>query len=352
MVIAKDYKAKSSEYIPATETTSCFLCGSMGTPLYKNVYDRLLNTPGTWSFLSCPSCGLFWLSPRPAKDDTHKLYGSMYCTHSLNEQKSYISSLRTRLEQAVLKTSYDYNNSLKENGPKWLEVILPLLYPLRDIVGAEIMWLNGQQKGRLLDVGCGNGRFLSNMRSLSWDVIGVEPDPIAANIAREYFKLTVIPSGIEEADLPVNSFQAVTLRHVIEHVHDPIGLLRKCYRLLAPGGKLVILTPNVKSLGHLIFGPNWSELDPPRHLYLFSPKTLFDIARQAGLPPATQVRSTARAARWTWTPSASIRSTGRSSAKAGFAGIMRFVFWSAEEFLRLFPSSTYGEELLLFAYKE
>lgn len=85
----------------------------------------------------------------------------------------------------------------------------------------QIMYSDGARKGRLLDVGCGSGEFLAQMRELGWDVFGVEPDPQAARVAREQFGLTVWPGALAEASFPDGFFDAVTLNHVIEHVADP-----------------------------------------------------------------------------------------------------------------------------------
>jgi SAM-dependent methyltransferase len=79
------------------------------------------------------------------------------------------------------------------------------------------------------------------------------------------------------------SFDAITLYHVIEHVPDPLDVFSECRRLLKPGGRLVMGTPNSESLGHRTFQRCWRGLEPPRHLQLFSPRTLAGCARRTGL---------------------------------------------------------------------
>ncbi len=338
--------------IQVEEIENCLLCGEKGVPLYREMHDQLSNAPGKWSFYSCSACALIWLNTSPTFDDIGKVYTTTYCTHTLNEQKPILDTLRGKIEHAILMTNFGYNCANVKRGLKWIGKVFSLIVPFKEIVGSNVMWLNGRFRGKLLDVGCGGGRFLAKMRELGWDVVGVEPDQIAAEIAREYFNIPVKPGRLEEIDIPANSFQAVTARHVIEHVHNPVRLLQECYRLLAPGGVLVILTPNADSLGHKIFKRNWSELDPPRHLYLFSPKTLTNAAKLAGLPSSVRIRSTARAARWTWAPSVAIRYTGRSDNKAGLVGAARFVFWAIEEALSIFAGSHCGEELILIARKD
>ncbi|HBX43127.1 MAG TPA: class I SAM-dependent methyltransferase [Deltaproteobacteria bacterium] len=135
---------------------------------------------------------------------------------------------------------------------------------------------------RLLDVGCGHGAYLARMRDQGWVVEGSEVDSEAVEWARKKHGLTVHLGTLESLRLPGDSYAAVTMNHVIEHVHDPILLIRECFRVLMPGGRLVLATPNIESFGHRRFGRNWSNLDPPRHLHLFTRKTLKECAARAG----------------------------------------------------------------------
>jgi 2-polyprenyl-3-methyl-5-hydroxy-6-metoxy-1,4-benzoquinol methylase len=133
------------------------------------------------------------------------------------------------------------------------------------------------------------------MRDLGWTVQGVETDPRSAELAANTFGLSVHQGTLESAGFPADHFDSVTMSHVIEHARDPVLLLAECRRILRPGGILVIVTPNIRSMGHRYFGRAWRDLDPPRHLYLFSRKTLNRVAYQAGfVRPATHT-SAARA---------------------------------------------------------
>jgi len=353
MADMKAHAVRLNEGIQVQEAQSCLLCNNEGVPLYQDLRDRLIDVPGVWTFLRCPACGLLWLNPCPTEDEARNLYTRMYCTHTLKEEKSRFAALRTKIENVILAKRYGYNDLLTAvQSSRWESKAFSLLVPFKEIVGANIMWLDQRSQGKLLDIGCGNGRFLAQMRELGWDVLGIEPDPIAASIAIKHFKLQVIVKKLEEANIPENSFYAITLRHVLEHVHEPVNLLRECYKVLAPGGILVVLTPSTDSLGHKIFKQEWSELDPPRHLYLFNHKTLINAAKLAGFSSSVKVRSTARAAKETWSPSISIHRTGKATAKSGFISKARFVFWALEEILRSLMDLQCGEELLLIASKE
>ncbi|HUJ78825.1 MAG TPA: class I SAM-dependent methyltransferase [Nitrospiria bacterium] len=123
--------------------------------------------------------------------------------------------------------------------------------------------------GLLIDIGCGNGSYLARMKDLGWKVLGIEPDPASAQIAKNK-GIPVFSGSLEEAHLPEAIADYITMTHVIEHLPDPRSTLRECYRLLKPGGKVVVFTPNVDSLGHRLFRQAWMALDPPRHLMIFS----------------------------------------------------------------------------------
>jgi SAM-dependent methyltransferase len=167
----------------------------------------------------------------------------------------------------------------------------------------EFMCLAGLPAGRVLDVGCGDGRRLAQLRALGWDVYGQDLDEKAASYART-FAVPVFCGPLDQAGFRDMEFDAVIMNHVIEHVHDPVALLRESKRVLKPGGKLVATTPNAKGWGHARFGACWYGLDPPRHLLLFTPQTLAQIARTSGFQ---DVRAWSSAARSVWFVGGSLR---------------------------------------------
>lgn len=119
------------------------------------------------------------------------------------------------------------------------------------------------------------------------EVEGAEPDPEAARIAREQRGLNVRVGTLEPSNLAPESYDAITMSHVIEHGHDPVATLKRCHESLRPGGSLIVVTPNVSSLGHRHFRRCYFHLDPPRRLFLLAsqrwePGTTFWIWRKIG----------------------------------------------------------------------
>ncbi|OPY57223.1 MAG: hypothetical protein A4E49_00091 [Methanosaeta sp. PtaU1.Bin112] len=295
----------NNEGIHVKEARHCLLCGDEGDILYSGLRDRLFDAPGIWSLMQCPKCQLVWLNPRPAADDIGKLYAN-YFTHEIPNNQNRNGGLRRVVKASILQSSYGYRI---DGANRVMGSALSYVGPLKAIVCSSVRWLEAHEGGRLLDVGCGNGRFLDQMRQLGWEVTGVEPDGAAVSVAREKLGLQVFEGSLEEARLPGSHFDAITMNHVIEHVPDPIGTLRECHRVLRPGGKLVVSTPNIRSMGFQVFGEYWRGLEVPRHLHLFCPQSLRIAAEHAGLR-VMELRTTARSARWMYASSSCIRRDG------------------------------------------
>jgi SAM-dependent methyltransferase len=257
------------EAIRTCPVPACRLCGAEGAPLYAGLRDRSYGAPGSWSFRSCPNagCALIWLDPAPAEGEAAKAYRNYYTHRSFSPPAG-----ESAVDRALLAVYFAADNLLSR---------ITGLGALQR--RAEVMYLDGVSPGRLLDVGCGDGTIPARLRRLGWSAEGTEVDPEAAAHARTKHGLTVHLGSLETLGLSGDSFDAVVMNHVVEHVHDPVALLRECRRILRPGGRLVVVTPNTKSLGHRIFGKDWGHLDPPRHLHLFSRSSLRECAQKAGI---------------------------------------------------------------------
>lgn len=321
---------------------ACPLCAQSGPVVYDNLRDRLFDAPGVWSLRRCPACEILWLDPRPVSADVGKLY-LHYLTHNPPPEPSRFGR---NLRLGILAGALGY--AVRGSG---LGRMLAWIPPMRDRIAGTMMWLRDDWRGRLLDVGCGNGEFLIRARTLGWDVGGIEPDPAAARMAREISGIPVLAPTLEEAALLPDSFDAITLSHVVEHLLDPVATLRECRRVLKPGGRLVLTTPNIESLGHSTWKENWVGLDPPRHILLFSPSGLRRCVEQAGLQ-VVELRTLARFASWMWVASRGIRRHGhfplqRLRNRGPWRWLESLSAMTAESLAVLFSNA--GEEILLVA---
>lgn len=139
----------------------------------------------------------------------------------------------------------------------------------------------GKQQGALLDVGAGTGAFAKTMQGAGWQVKGLEPDETARKNAKTLHGLD-LASPDQVYHLAEAQFDAITLWHVLEHVHDLQGYLENFHRLLKATGKLIIAVPNYTSKDAQAYGAYWAAYDVPRHLYHFSPASMQALAKTKG----------------------------------------------------------------------
>jgi SAM-dependent methyltransferase len=158
--------------------------------------------------------------------------------------------------------------------------------------------------------------------------------------------------NVGEAAFSDGSFDAVTLNHVLEHALDPVSLLRECWRVTARGGRLVVITPNVESLGCRSWGAAWYHLDPPRHLFLFAPRTLAECASRVGIT-LDLLRTSTRLAWQTASASRLIAETGQAppARRPPRSWALHGALFQLMEEGAALMSSTAGEELLMIATK-
>jgi len=332
------------ERIATRARPECPACGTRGVPRHRGLRDRLYAAPGSWAMAQCPqpACRMLWLDPVPTEQDLAKAYRTYY-THAGEpppRARPFLGLLAS-VRRAYLR------------GARPATGLIRVLPGGRDAMDDTAGHLPAPRPGaRLLEVGFGSGDQLVRMRELGWDVTGVDVDPVVVDAARRR-GLDAHAGELSALRLPEGQFDAVYLSHVIEHVHEPIDLLRECRRVLRPGGTLVVITPNADSHGHRRFGAAWFGLDPPRHLVVFSPDGLSAAARQAGFADAS-VRSSARIAFITWIAGEDIRRGGRVVSFDGavpLGRLARGVTAQVAEAARLAIRPDAGEELLLRATK-
>lgn len=223
--------------------THCPVCGAEGTRSVLSVKDYTVSGE-TFTIAECPACTFRFTQDVPPVSAIGAYYRSDdYISHS-NTSKGLVN----RLYLAVRKRTIRQKRKL--------------------VVQATAL-----STGTLLDVGSGTGVFAAEMQRAGWNVTALEPDPGARKLAKELHGVDVQDAGHLLA-LPPASFDAITLWHVLEHVHDLHGYLGQLYALLKDAGKLVIAVPNYTAKDAAMYAAHWAAYDVPRHLWHFSPRSM------------------------------------------------------------------------------
>ena len=238
--------------------------------------DLALAVPGEYALARCGRCGLLHQNPRVRADALADCYPDDYPRHTPEPE---LSSRLRRRPQAVgwlLARRLGYRH-LAAGAVRWSDQVYARLFCAR-ILGPFPPWLGA---GRLLDVGCGSGRFLRQMKAVGWDVTGIEVDAAAVARARSVTSAIVV-GDVGQLELAPQQFDCITVLHVLEHLPDPLGVLSKLLGWLAPGGLLIVEVPNAGGVGARVFGGYWSGLEFPRHLVHFTPATMAAMVERAG----------------------------------------------------------------------
>ncbi len=234
---------------------NCPLCGSGNLADKFPVKDYTVSG-GLFTVVRCSNCTGMFTQGVPPQEAIGPYYASLnYISHS-NTQKGFINTIYHRVRSVTLTAK-------------------------RKMIGT----LTGLTKGNILDVGCGTGAFLNEMKNAGWEITGLEPDELARKNAAELFGIHPRPSG-ELFDLQSKSFDAITMWHVLEHVHQLHEYVAQLKKLLADNGRLLIAVPNYTSYDAGHYNQHWAAYDTPRHLYHFSPASMKQLMRQHGLEVA------------------------------------------------------------------
>ena len=274
----KTWDKNSLEYL-----TECPVCKSTKfKKIYKDLEDKVFFcAPGKWNLYKCENCISIYLNPRPDVNSIVKAYKNYY-THGVNEKLgslSIIAKIKTLLANGYRNWKYNTN----DHPSSFIGVIVASVWKNgKRIIDTSMRHVPKPKKGlRLLDVGCGSSDFLLRAKSMGWDVTGVDFDINAVKAAQKK-GINVRYGGIEILDTKEEKFDYITMAHILEHVHEPVDFLQRSYDLLNKGGKLWIDTPNITSQGSKIYGKHWRGFEIPRHLVMFSHKSIEDLLRKIG----------------------------------------------------------------------
>lgn len=331
---------------------NCPICQSAGSELYSKLNDRLFKASGDWFISKCNNskCDAIWLNPMPTNDTIKYAYSEYYTHQDLNGSRlSKIKLMYNRVRHSYISQKFSY---ICYDGIfiKFLGFMLNFFPRRTSEIDLEVFHLPAMNDGKLLEIGCGSGEKLQMMKSLGWDVQGIDFDPEAVKNAK-LKGLDVKVGALTDFNFESKKFDAIVMSHVIEHVHNPITLIDECKRILADGGRLVLITPNTESIGHKLFKSNWMPLDPPRHLILFNARNLTGIIERLGFSDVS-CKSSIRDANGVFATSTQIylKGYGKMGPHRGLLSFYGKIMQLIEWVVLLFKSNS-GEEIVVIAKK-
>ncbi|MDQ6763795.1 MAG: class I SAM-dependent methyltransferase [Bacteroidota bacterium] len=231
---------------------SCPVCRSKNILPVLTVKDYTVSLED-FEIWECKHCTLRFTQSVPEAEDISRYYQSEnYISHS-DTSEGFINKMYHRVRKRTLLKK---KNLVKK--------------------------MTGKNKGNVLDIGSGTGAFLHTMQHAGWQATGLEPDEAARERALKLYGLR-LNSSEQLYSLAPGSFDAITMWHVLEHVHDLHGYINQINNLLKPGGKIFIAVPNYTSYDEDVYRENWAAYDVPRHLYHFSPKAMMELLNLHGL---------------------------------------------------------------------
>lgn len=238
--------------MPVIHYTKCLVCQSDNLQKIFTVKDYTVSGK-EFDIVHCNACSFRFTQNVPVADEIGQYYKSEnYISHT-NTSKGLINKLYQKVRVRTMKQK-----------------------------AAIIKKHTGLQLGNLLDVGCGTGTFLHTMKQQGWKVSGLEPDADAREIASKEYDIQPLPPQFLFS-LDAGSFNAITLWHVLEHVHTLHEYLEQLKNLLAKNGTLFIAVPNYTAKDADAYGKYWAGYDVPRHLYHFSPNSMQLLMAQHGM---------------------------------------------------------------------
>ncbi len=201
-------------------------------------------------YVRCGRCGLVYTSPAKTAENLQKIADEWAVKHHASS----------------VKTVWEGNEHL------WEIVYGPRMKRLERY----------RENGRILDVGCSTGDFLACAKSRAWKVHGVELAEHTANIARKRLDCEIRHGTFEHSNFESEYFDVVTMWDVVEHVLEPRVIVQEAFRVLRPGGALVLFTPNYNALTRRLIFDRWSALTPENHMCVFNKSTITRLLNECG----------------------------------------------------------------------
>ncbi len=231
----------------------CKFCGGKNFKNLGEQRDKNFYVPGAFFLYQCERCRALFTNPQLSPKELKRYYPEDY--YAFDKIRTAVESRKTRL--MILLYSVYYHDLL--HNPLFKYLFLPIKFLVR---GTKV-----HPGKKLLDVGCGSGQFLYEMEICGMDVYGIEP----GKIFKSDFN---IKPDLIKAKHKKESFDLVTMNHVLQHVDNPKEMIKDIHRILKQDGLFIVSISNLRSLAHALFKEDWFQLDVPRHLFNLSDKIL------------------------------------------------------------------------------
>lgn len=253
-------------------SSPCIICGKSSVAhLYKGK-DRIHFLKGEFDLYRCEACQLIFIFPVPGNGELGQFYPQNY--YSYGEVQ---------------------NTDQKPTGSKFAYYALRPLKAINALVYSKLLQQNREihlkPHSRVLDIGCGNGRYLLQKKNEKCDVFGVDIDKMTLErLGKQHPDVKVFCGNLWDAHFASDYFDLIHVSHVLEHIPELNLLIKEICRILKKGGLIHIQVPNSFSLTHWLFRECWLGLDVPRHLYTFNQKNLLNFFEQHKLK-AVRIRT-------------------------------------------------------------
>lgn len=243
---------------------NCPICKNKKINFELKNYDKNFHNKKDFSVDKCENCSCLFLNPQLEMNEL----GKYYPKEGYYSLKGISKGFKTNLKIELYKTYF----SESKNFLKKL-IFCPIKFLARGVIVKPNL--------KLLDIGSGVGQFLYEMKSLGLNVEGLEPGEFNEKESKkEGIKIT--KSLLENSKYKKESFDLITLNHVLEHVNNPSEVLEKIHSLLKKDGTFIVGVPNSNSLAYKIFKKDWYQLDIPRHLINYSSENLTTLLKTKG----------------------------------------------------------------------
>ena len=258
---------------------------------YRGVEDYFYGGRGAWDY-EMDDSGHLRISEIP---DNLASYYSNYSTHSSSDEFGSCIDFSAR-RQYVLQRKLGHSFKNQKSGFSVFYAIASWAPTVTSSDLMSVLKIRGEEfdNKHVLDFGCGSGLIAARFAALGANVVGYEPDSSAACFNSNFESFQAFCDLEQCAATRDSGFDFIVLNHVIEHLESPLTTISRLKLMLAPGGRLLITTPNANSLFHKIFGRYWRGLEAPRHLHVFTKKSLGEVLQSSGFPTmeiSTEVRS-------------------------------------------------------------